>query len=253
MKNTARAYPLHRKFNLLLHRWHRRIGVMASLFVIWMVISGWLLNHTATLDLAHRVITMDAITEHYGLRNELPQLAFVTDNHWLAVGDDIAILDGKKVDLSIAQPLGMVNGDNLLFIADATRIILFTTNGDLIDNVTAPLTHIERIGNGCDGVVIAYADKTLMTKDGAAWSICNGAVQWSRSAALTPAQRAILSPLLHSGVSIERLLLDLHSGRFLGSWGPYFIDAVGFGLILLALSGLWLFTRHRRLRNSSRR
>lgn len=246
MKKTAHSYPLRRKFSLLLHRWHRRIGVMASLFVIWMVISGWLLNHTATFDLAHRVVTANVITEHYGLRGELPERAFIADDHWFAVSGDVAILDSKKIDLPIAQPLGMAIGDNLLFVADATRIILLTTDGSLVDNVIAPLTNIERIGNGCGGVVIANADKTLMTKDGAIWSACNDAVQWSRSAALTASQRTILSLLLHPGISLERLLLDLHSGRFFGAPGPYFVDAIGFALALLASSGLWLFARHRR-------
>jgi hypothetical protein len=245
MKNTARAYPLRRKFNLLLHRWHRRIGVMASLFVIWMVISGWLLNHTATLDLAHRTITARAIVTHYGLRGDIPQRAFSAQQHWL-VADELALLDGKKIDAYIAHPLGMVASNHMLFVATATQLILLSEDGALVDNIAPPLANIEKIGSGCAGVVIVAAQQQLATQDGTAWSPCSGAVTWSRTAVLTAEQKTAVTALFTPGISLERLLLDLHSGRFFGALGPYFVDAIGLTLVLLTSSGLWLFARHRR-------
>lgn len=78
--------------------------------------------------------------------------------------------------------------------------------------------------------MIANADRQLVTQDGVAFADCLDSPQWSREAALTKKQRKQLVPLLCSGVSLERVLLDLHSGRFFGSWGPYFVDALGLGL-----------------------
>ena len=40
------------------------------------------------------------------------------------------------------------------------------------------------------------------------------------------------------GVSWERLVLDLHSGQFLGFKGRLLTDFFAFGLILLAFSGV---------------
>lgn len=39
-------------FRLLLLRWHRRLGLFAAVFLIWLAVSGILLNHTASLNLA---------------------------------------------------------------------------------------------------------------------------------------------------------------------------------------------------------
>ena len=46
---------------------------------------------------------------------------------------------------------------------------------------------------------------------------------------------------LGNDVNWERLLLDLHSGRLLGSWGVYVVDASAIILLLLALSGAWVW------------
>ena len=249
MNRKSRAYPLRRRFNLLLHRWHRRIGVSACLFLIWMAVSGWLLNHTDGLDLAHRHLNGDFITRHYGIHSDMPARAFGAGDHWLAAGADAAVLDGRKIALALSQPRGMVLYDKMLFVAGSAELVLLDTSGALIDRVEAPIV-IARIGSGCGGVVIADADKQLVTVDGATFAPCSGAAVWARAQPLTEAQRAQLSPLLQTGVTLERVLLDLHSGRFFGAWGPYFVDAVGLGMTLLALSGLWLFMRHRRSRSA---
>ena len=243
MKKIASAYTLRRHFGLLLHRWHRRIGVCVSVFLVWMALSGWLLNHSGSFDLAHRRLTSDFIAAHYGIRNEIPARAFVAGGHWLAVGDGAAVLDGKKIASTFSQPRGMVAKDNVLFIADAVDLVLLDVSGELIDKVASPMA-IERIGTGCDGIVIASANKQLVTKDGAIFVECAGAVQWARAEQLAAEKRAALVPLVRTGVTLERALLDLHSGRFFGAWGPYFVDAIGFGMIVLALSGVWLFVRH---------
>jgi hypothetical protein len=45
------------------------------------------------------------------------------------------------------------------------------------------------------------------------------------------------------GLSFERMLLDLHSGRFFGGFGIYFIDLAALCLISLALNGAWMWLK----------
>ena len=65
-------------------------------------------------------------------------------------------------------------------------------------------------------------------------------IAWARPSAL-PADlgRALAQAQQPTGPSAERLLLDLHSGRFLGPLGPWLMDAAALGLLLLAATGLW--------------
>jgi hypothetical protein len=48
-----------------------------------------------------------------------------------------------------------------------------------------------------------------------------------------------------SGLPMERVMLDLHSGRILGSWGIYLVDAAAILFLLLAISGVWLWGKRR--------
>jgi len=44
---------------------------------------------------------------------------------------------------------------------------------------------------------------------------------------------------------MERIMLDLHSGRILGRAGVYIMDAAAIGFLVLAASGVWLWVRRR--------
>lgn len=251
MTHPHHAYSWRRRLSILLHRWHRRIGVLASLFVIWMVISGWLLNHTAALDLAQRMIHSPLLTQRYGLQADMPQQAFNAPPHWLVATQDALLLDAKKIDANLTQPSGLVFRNDLVFIADQTQLLLLNAAGETVDKLSGsllPVVHIAKLGSGCNGAVITDGAKNFVTVDGVAWAECSGAVAWSVAAPLTDVQQKRIAPIVQPGISVERLLLDLHSGRFLGSWGPYFIDLVGLGLVALALSGLWIYTQHARRR-----
>ena len=45
---------------------------------------------------------------------------------------------------------------------------------------------------------------------------------------------------------VERVLLDLHSGRFFGPLGPWLIDASAVLLVFLSLTGSWMWLKRRR-------
>ena len=257
MTRSHHILSRRRKFSTLLHRWHRRIGVLASFFVIWMVVSGWMLNHTATLDLAQRAIHSPLLARRYGLQVDMPQQAFDAKQHWLVQVQDGWLLDGKKIDTASTPPLGMAFANNIVFIAGSSQLLLLTADGATIDKLSGsllPVARIEKIGSGCGGAVIEgdgvieRGEKSFVTADGTAWSECKGSVGWSTSQALTDSQKKNIAPIIQPGISLERLLLDLHSGRFFGSWGPYFIDTVGMGLMVLALSGLWMYALQSRRR-----
>ena len=245
-----------RRIALFLHRWHRRIGVSACIFILWLASSGWLLNHSDTLQLAQTQSHALPLLHWYGLKGETPALVWATPHHWLVASADALVLDGNVLNIAPLQVIGAVETDDLLFVAGTSRegistLLVLASTGAVVDALQGamlPLENMARIGSGCHGVVIDNSSQQLASTDGANWNVCNEAVLWSQATPISAEQRATAEPLLRPGISYERLLLDLHSGRFFGSWGPYVVDAIGAGLILLALSGLWMFSHQRRQR-----
>lgn len=244
-----------RRISLVLHRWHRRFGVLVSVFVLWLAISGWLLNHTAFLNLAQRSITTPLIAEHYGLHTELPTKIFNAGAHWLTFNDTMTWLDGKPLASALSQPLGLVEGERALYVANATTLLLLEKNGAPIDSERVdllPIKNIARLGYGCGGIVISDTKMIYASGDGIKWQRCDSDVRWSSASPLSAPQRATIEPLVQPGVSLEKLIQDLHSGRFFGAWGPLFVDFVGLIFVVLALSGLWMFAHQRKQRTLRR-
>jgi len=48
-----------------------------------------------------------------------------------------------------------------------------------------------------------------------------------------------------SGLSLERVILDLHSGRIVGQWGVYVVDGAALLFLALVITGLWMWMKQR--------
>ena len=69
---------------------------------------------------------------------------------------------------------------------------------------------------------------------------------WSVPAALPADELAALqADFLSRILPLERVLLDVHSGRIGGMIGTILMDGAAVLLLLLALSGSWLWLRRR--------
>ena len=51
-----------------LHKWHRRIGLVASAFIIFLVITGIVLQHSDELDLPTKHLANIWLLDYYGIK-----------------------------------------------------------------------------------------------------------------------------------------------------------------------------------------
>lgn len=66
-----------------------------------------------------------------------------------------------------------------------------------------------------------------------------GDVNWSAPATIDKDQlNALEADESGAGLTLERVTLDLHSGRIVGIGGVYFMDIVAFLMIVLSITGL---------------
>ena len=65
---------------------------------------------------------------------------------------------------------------------------------------------------------------------------------WSSTSKITePLKTNILEQYRGTGLTIERVLLDLHSGRIVGGWGIYLVDIIALLFIIIAITGIWMW------------
>ncbi|WP_043765908.1 PepSY domain-containing protein [Algiphilus aromaticivorans] len=239
-----------------LRKWHKRAGVFAFAFMIWLGASGFLINQSAEWGYDTARIDWPALMSLYGLKASPPREGFVAGNHWLAEGGDTLFLDSKPVDFSISKPRGMVassaSGQQLLYVAGRESLLLLTTDGSVYDRLTPPilpLRTIQEMGtvNG-DVVAIRGETESYQSPDGGmSWEpIAPAEVRWSGPSELSEAQRDALAPYSRPSLPAERALLDLHSGQIFGEAGVWIVNIVGILSIWLGISGIWMTLRMQR-------
>lgn len=226
-----------------IRRWHARLGVTAALFFIVLIVTGVALNHTEWLGLAHTPIQSDALTRWYGLPP--PQLLAVVD----ADGEFIATPNvwryrKQRLPGGGGAVTGVVRTPTLLAVATAQSLSLFTPGGELIDTLRGtalPGWPITALGQFAESLIVQTPHGAFASADGLDWqAFASSGVFWSRVLPPNPLTLARIRAQLAPALPLERILLDLHSGRLFGHYGPLFIDAAALILLGLSASGVWI-------------
>jgi uncharacterized iron-regulated membrane protein len=239
------------RFGAILRHWHRRIGLFAFAFLFWLAASGVALNEGATLHLDAIRIDWPWLMQWYGLDALSPTTGFRADGHWLVDYADQRLLDGRPLQPPIRAPLGAVVVGGVLYVATVDSIVLLKPDGSRIDELRAPplpVAGIRRIGTAGERIAIQDLD-AYASADGEQWSaIAPGEVRWSQPQTLPEDVRTQIAAAVRPSLPLARVLADAHSGRLLGRYGTWLINAAAVAAMLLASSGIWMVWRASRRR-----
>jgi hypothetical protein len=229
--------------------WHRLVGVTCALLMVLLAITGLALNHTEQFELDKKRLQNRWLLNWYGISRP-PQLpGYKLQEQWLTPFSDALYLNGSKLGGSAETLRGAVISNEMVLVALADRIYLLTVAEELIEILTPQQglpKNLQQIGLDKSGYVVLFAEgqKWLADEMLLTWQPTETKVTWSQPQTypLTIYQNLVAE---HSGegLSLERITLDLHSGRFFGSWGIWLMDLVAIAMILLALSGITIWLR----------
>lgn len=252
-RSPAVARP-KRNLNVLLREWHKRAGLFAFIFMIWLGFSGFLINQSASWGYDTKRVDWDWVMQLYSLHPEPPQAGFRAGNYWLASTSDYTLIDARPLETPIRELRGFVQGGSadkpLLFVAATESLLLLTPKGERIDELTPPIlpvSTIRRIGSvkgHAGSIAVQDLDAFQSLDEGNTWTaVASTAVEWSEAQPLPDSERSRLMPYSRPSVSLEHVLVDAHSGRLFGSFGAWVINFVGIAAMLLAISGIWMMYR----------
>lgn len=249
----------HRKLKSF-YVWHRYMGVVAALFAILLSVTGIALNHTGGLRLDETYIKADWLLDWYGIEAPDESTSFAAHEHRITLIADRLYFDRESLEGHFTGLVGVIPfGDMLVAIADGDAL-LFTNEGELVERLgrqSGVPAGIKAVGLSPDARLVARAAHGLYTVDDGllTWrhiEIDDNRVRWSR-ADPAPAELIDFLGQHYRGniIPLERVLLDLHSGRIFGAAGPWVMDAAALLLIALAVTGTfiwikWLTRRRKR-------
>ena len=231
----------------ILRRWHARAGVLAMLYLPVLVISGWALNHGEDFNLDGREITTPWLMRWYGIAAVAPSHGYVLGNrHFVWSGEKWA-LGNTMLPAATGEPAGAVESAGIYYLATASTLYLYQADGQLLDKLekaSLPGLPIMALGKADDKIVLKTAAAIFITGDGLSWKEGKPKdIVWSLAQVLPEEISQRYAGMLAPGLSLQRILLDVHSGRIFGRYGALFVDLLGLALLTLGMSGLWIYWR----------
>ncbi len=253
-KNNPRFKKLHS-----MYIWHRYVGISAALLVLVLAVTGLMLNHTSELELDSQHIQNNWLLDRYGISAPQKVRSYQAEGRWFSQWGERLFFDQLDLGIASSPLLGVLFYDNMFVLALQSEVWLLTPEGELIEKmggtegIPAGMSAIGLTDDGQVAVMAAHgvysADQNLVI-----WEDDPEAITvWIDSVKLPPELKQILLEQYRGhGLSFERVILDLHSGRLFGTYGIYIMDAAAVLMLFLALSGSWIWgIRH--IRNKQRK
>ncbi len=240
-------------------RWHRKIGIFLVGFILLLVVTGILLNHSPDLNLSKKTLHSKGLLNWYGIE-ATPITGFQLGDDWLIQPGDNQLFLNRRLVGNCDYPLaGAARYQSLLLALCRDSLLLLDASGELVEQ----LDTVQGLPEGMtrlqvtDRAILVGNNLQTFTLD--IDSLNTAQVKhrdsgWSRPSPLPgEAFDGISGEADLPGISLERLLLDVHSGRILGTFGVILVDLVGIGMAILALTGAWAWYSKRQLRKSANR
>lgn len=235
-----------------LRRAHRWFGLAALLFVLFLSVTGIALNHTSAWQLDERYVSWSWLLDVYGIEAPAPAASFAAGDHRATLLGGRLYVDGRELARGIEALAGVVVTGDFVVVASEEDAFLLTATGELVERMSLRDTLAATIGavGIADGRVVLRSgdaifrfDEQLVTPEPWIADAYPG-VRWSTSTPPAPGQLAAIEDMYRGrGVTVERLLEDLHSGRIFTRFGPFVMDVIAVLLILLSLTGLLMWMR----------
>lgn len=227
----------------LLHRW---IGLLASLWILQLAMTGLLLQQADKLSLHDRYVESAWILQWFGYGQEMK--AFSHRGEQIYQVDDQVLVNNQRqrIPQSIRFAAKM---DKLWVVATAQSLYGLNSQNEILwrlddfDGLPTPVTNL-------------HADEKLMVAQNGQWytvdsqlqikknSIPPANIHQAKSLDLTNTKRRQVVPQAFNKVlSYDKVLADIHAGYKSSVW---LNTLSALALLYLSLSGIYLFFRPRR-------
>ena len=260
MTTSSTAARKHSGVAAWLRKCHRWVGAIAAVFVLLLAATGIALNHSADWRLDRQYVNWDWLLDAYGITAPAPSASYADADHRAVLLGQRLYFDAREIARNIDRLTGLVSLNAFVVLSSADGVFLVTAAGDLVEHIdlTSQLpASIDRLGLSGDRIIVSSGGTNFRSdaevNNFEAWrDVLGAAVAWS---APSGAPMELLAKLEEQyrgqGLTVERVLADLHSGRIVSTPGPLFMDFIAVCLVFLSATGILFWVRGSRRDNGS--
>lgn len=243
---------LTKKINQKLLQWHYWLGGLFAILFVYLATTGVLINHSRDLSLDVEKVSWRGLNSLYGIQTASIETGFALEQQWATQIGESLYLDSNPVAECKSTLVGAVYREELVYLLCQQTLLILLPSGELVERIgdfpepfqamAAGTTELYAMGSTNQSVYRLNEDEGL----------------WE-NAALLPNDLAMVEPQTLPphlkqwlaqqppayAPTWERVLLDAHSGRLLGSLGVLIVDLTAIILLFSSLSGLWMWYRKR--------
>ena len=210
-------------------RWHRRFAVLVSLWLMVLALSGVLINHAHDWGLDRSPLPASLQGLLYGIE--------------LNADDGCGSITIEDADCAgVFARLDLPNG---MLLLKENSLLLLDGAGQLVEKLTAGQLGLDQLRAGFrenSGIYLRDGQKTVFTD----FDLMNRVTLDSQAAAALNDRYWQVRGEDSQAISWERFFLDLHAARFLGSLAKPVNDLMAVLILVLAISGIWLYRNKRK-------
>jgi hypothetical protein len=230
--------------------WHRRLGALVAVLVLLLSLSGIALNHTEALRLDERYVESRWLLDWYGVEPPEAGFGFVAGDRRITLLGDHLYADRHLVGEPFNALQGAVVLEGMLAVAADGDVLLLTPDLELVDR----LDRYQGVPAGLRDLGVTDEGRLVVRTESGLWLADEQLLSWASvperggigwAAAAEPPARLLADlrrDFRQRMLTLERALLDVHSGRLFGRFGPLVMDVAAVLMAVLAVSGFWLWS-----------
>ncbi|WP_076416658.1 PepSY-associated TM helix domain-containing protein [Shewanella sp. UCD-KL12] len=259
LKRKRHKTHLGKRLAKQLRPWHRRLGIFCAIFIILMATSGVVINHSNQLTVDTASVEQKWLLDYYGIKPPANISIYQTTPNNIASSDNLIWINQQLAVEGDSDIKGIVSVGNMFVAVDSNQLYILSKDGELMEKQDTSMglpRGIEAIGVESRAIEATESRGQIWLKaQGGYFMADDDLIEWTQAMPFAPipwaapitteqaskSSQDISLMARSSHLTWERVLLDVHSGRFFGSLGPWFMDLVALSLIVMAISGIYLW------------
>ena len=218
--------------------------MLVVFFLMLLTGTGVLLNHSEDMGLAEQPVSGFIGSLIYDLGNVTGVEAWQVNTQWVYTMNQQLYLDDAPVDYCDGSLIGAIELEQLLIALCSRELIIIDAEGRLVERISVGdgiPPGVTAIASSDNGLVLQVNDELrlfdLDRLESSIWSEGAESIEWSKA---QPLPDYLLDELqiIVPEINLERLILDIHSGRILGGWRQFAMDLLALLILVLAVGGL---------------